>query len=70
MTTFRSWLLTQKCTIDTTMARTELGYAPTVTRDQGLAALTLWIAPNQFNACTSYLLPPQTAPKQPPNGLS
>jgi nucleoside-diphosphate-sugar epimerase len=39
MTTFRSWLLTQECTIDTTKARTELGYAPVVTREQGLAAL-------------------------------
>jgi nucleoside-diphosphate-sugar epimerase len=40
MTTFRSWLLTQECTIDTTKARAELGYAPVVTRDQGLASLT------------------------------
>jgi nucleoside-diphosphate-sugar epimerase len=39
MTTFRSWLLTQECTIDISKARTELGYAPVVTREQGLAEL-------------------------------
>lgn len=31
MTVFRSWLLTQECTIDIAKARTELGYAPVVT---------------------------------------
>jgi len=40
MTTFRSWLLTQECTIDITKARRELGYTPIVTRPQGLAELT------------------------------
>jgi nucleoside-diphosphate-sugar epimerase len=40
MTTFRSWLLTQECTIDTAKARTELGYAPIVTRGQGLEGLS------------------------------
>ena len=39
MTTFRSWILTQECTIDITKARTELGYAPIVSREQGLAEL-------------------------------
>jgi nucleoside-diphosphate-sugar epimerase len=39
MTTFRSWLLTQECTIEISKARAELGYAPIVTHDQGLAEL-------------------------------
>jgi len=39
MTTFRSWLLTQECTIDISKARRELGYAPIVTHEQGLAEL-------------------------------
>jgi nucleoside-diphosphate-sugar epimerase len=39
MTTFRSWLLTQECTIDISKARTELGYTPIVTHAQGLADL-------------------------------
>jgi nucleoside-diphosphate-sugar epimerase len=39
MTTFRSWLLTQECTIDISKARSELGYAPIVTQEQGLAEL-------------------------------
>ncbi|HSS03557.1 MAG TPA: NAD-dependent epimerase/dehydratase family protein [Solirubrobacterales bacterium] len=39
MTTFRSWLLTQECTIDISKARTELGYSPIVTHEQGLAEL-------------------------------
>jgi nucleoside-diphosphate-sugar epimerase len=39
MTTFRSWLLTQECTIDISKAREELGYAPVVTHEQGLAEL-------------------------------
>jgi nucleoside-diphosphate-sugar epimerase len=39
MTTFRSWLLTQECTIDISKARTELGYAPIVSHEQGLAKL-------------------------------
>jgi nucleoside-diphosphate-sugar epimerase len=40
MTTFRSWLLTQECTIDISKARTELGYSPVVTHEQGLAELS------------------------------
>ncbi len=39
MTAFRSWLLTQECTIDISKARAKLGYAPVVTREQGLAEL-------------------------------
>jgi nucleoside-diphosphate-sugar epimerase len=39
MTTFRSWLLTQECTIDISKARSELAYAPIVTHEQGLAEL-------------------------------
>jgi nucleoside-diphosphate-sugar epimerase len=39
MTKFRSWLLTQECTIDISKARAELGYEPIVTQDQGLAQL-------------------------------
>ncbi len=39
MTTFRSWLLTQECTIDISKARKELGYAPIVSHDEGLAEL-------------------------------
>jgi nucleoside-diphosphate-sugar epimerase len=39
MTTFRAWLLTQECTIDISRARTELGYEPIVSREQGLAEL-------------------------------
>jgi nucleoside-diphosphate-sugar epimerase len=39
MTTFRSWLLTQRCTIDISKARNELGYEPVITHEQGLAGL-------------------------------
>jgi nucleoside-diphosphate-sugar epimerase len=39
MTTFRSWLLTQECTIDISKARTELGYEPILSHEQGLADL-------------------------------
>lgn len=39
MTLFRSWLLTQECTIDISKAREELGYAPIVSRELGLAEL-------------------------------
>ena len=39
MTTFRSWLLTQECTIDISKARAELGYTPIVSHEQGLAGL-------------------------------
>jgi nucleoside-diphosphate-sugar epimerase len=40
MTTFRSWLLTQECTIDIAKARAELGYSPVATHEQGLAELS------------------------------
>lgn len=39
MTTFRSWLLTQECTIDISKARAELGYEPIISHEQGLAEL-------------------------------
>ena len=39
MTTFRSWILTQECTIDISKASGELGYEPIVSREQGLAEL-------------------------------
>ncbi|MDX6608355.1 MAG: hypothetical protein QOF85_280 [Solirubrobacterales bacterium] len=39
MTFFRSWLLTQECTIDIAKARDELGYEPIVGQEQGLAEL-------------------------------
>jgi len=39
MSTFRAWILTQECTIDISKARRELGYAPLVSHEQGLAEL-------------------------------
>jgi nucleoside-diphosphate-sugar epimerase len=39
MTAFRAWLLTQECTIEIGKARKELGYAPVIGREQGLAEL-------------------------------
>jgi nucleoside-diphosphate-sugar epimerase len=39
MTTFRAWILTQECTIDISKARSELGYAPVVDREHGLAEM-------------------------------
>jgi nucleoside-diphosphate-sugar epimerase len=39
MTAFRSWLLTQECTIDISKARKELGYSPLVSHAQGLEEL-------------------------------
>ena len=36
---FTNWVLTQECTIDDSKARSELGYAPIVSREQGLQAL-------------------------------
>ncbi|MGH3431340.1 MAG: NAD-dependent epimerase/dehydratase family protein [Thermocrispum sp.] len=36
---FTVWVSSQECTIDITKARTELGYAPVVSRAEGLAAL-------------------------------
>jgi nucleoside-diphosphate-sugar epimerase len=40
MTSFRSWLLTQECTIDISKARSELGYEPIVSHEQGLVELS------------------------------
>jgi nucleoside-diphosphate-sugar epimerase len=39
MTKFRSWILTQECTIEIGKAREELGYKPLVSHEQGLAAM-------------------------------
>ncbi|HMC50159.1 MAG TPA: NAD-dependent epimerase/dehydratase family protein [Solirubrobacterales bacterium] len=39
MTAFRSWLLTQECTIDISKARAELDYAPIISHEKGLAEL-------------------------------
>jgi nucleoside-diphosphate-sugar epimerase len=36
MTKFRSWILTQECTIEIGKARAELGYRPLVSHEQGL----------------------------------
>jgi nucleoside-diphosphate-sugar epimerase len=41
MTKFRSWILTQECTIEIGKARKELGYAPLVSHEQGLAELRI-----------------------------
>jgi nucleoside-diphosphate-sugar epimerase len=39
MSRFRSWLLTQECTIEIGKAREELGYRPLVSHEQGLAEM-------------------------------
>jgi nucleoside-diphosphate-sugar epimerase len=39
MTKFRSWVLTQECTIEIGKAREELGYEPLVSHEQGLEEL-------------------------------
>ena len=39
LTRFTQWVLTQECTIDDSKARRELGYAPIVSREQGMAGL-------------------------------
>jgi nucleoside-diphosphate-sugar epimerase len=39
LTRFSVWVSSQECTIDTSKARTELGYAPVVSRDEGMAGL-------------------------------
>jgi nucleoside-diphosphate-sugar epimerase len=39
LTRFTYWVLTQECTIDISKARSQLGYAPVVSRDEGLAEL-------------------------------
>jgi nucleoside-diphosphate-sugar epimerase len=45
MTAFRSWLLTQECTIDISKARAELGYEPVIDHEQGLAELASAVSP-------------------------
>jgi nucleoside-diphosphate-sugar epimerase len=39
LTRFAFWILSQECTLDTTRAREQLGYAPVRTRDEGMAEL-------------------------------
>ncbi|HWI96306.1 MAG TPA: NAD-dependent epimerase/dehydratase family protein [Solirubrobacterales bacterium] len=39
MTLFRSWLLTQECTIDISKARSDLGYSPIIDRGRGLVEM-------------------------------
>jgi nucleoside-diphosphate-sugar epimerase len=39
MTRFAFWVSSQECTIDIAKARRELGYAPIVTREAGLAEM-------------------------------
>jgi nucleoside-diphosphate-sugar epimerase len=39
LTRFTYWVMTQECTIDISKARSELGYAPVVSREEGLAEL-------------------------------
>ena len=40
MTKFRSWILTQECTIEIGKARDQLGYKPLVSHEQGLEELS------------------------------
>ena len=39
LTRFASWIASQECTLDDTRARTELGYAPVVAREDGMREL-------------------------------
>ena len=39
LTRFAVWVSSQECTIDISKARDELGYAPSRTREEGLAGL-------------------------------
>ena len=39
VTRFAYWVSAQECTIDISKARRELGYAPKVSKEQGLAEL-------------------------------
>ena len=39
LTRFASWVASQECTIDDTRARSELGYAPVITREAGMREL-------------------------------
>ena len=40
LTRLAYWLTSQECTIDTTKARTELGYRPVISVEDGLAGLS------------------------------
>jgi nucleoside-diphosphate-sugar epimerase len=39
LTRFASWVASQECTLDDHRARTELGYAPVISREQGMREL-------------------------------
>jgi nucleoside-diphosphate-sugar epimerase len=39
LTRFAVWVSSQECTLDTSRARTEMGYQPRTTRAEGLAEL-------------------------------
>ena len=39
LTRFAAWVSSLECTLDDTRARTELGYAPVVSRDEGMREL-------------------------------
>ena len=39
LTRFASWVASQECTLDDSRARTELGYAPVVSREEGMRGL-------------------------------
>ena len=40
LTRFSLWAASQECTLDDSKARSELGYEPVISRDEGLAAMT------------------------------
>ncbi len=40
LTRFSLWVASQECTLDDSKARSELGYKPVISREEGLAALT------------------------------
>ena len=40
LTRFALWAASKDCVLDDSKARSELGYAPVVTRERGLAELT------------------------------
>ena len=39
LTEFSLWVSSQECTLDDSKARSELGYKPVISREEGLAAL-------------------------------
>ena len=41
LTRFAAWVASLECTLDDTRARTELGYAPVVSREDGMRELRI-----------------------------